>query len=330
MRRRDFVALAGLSAAGFLGLRYITGGVKSVIPEKRGPGLKEVTPNEEFYLTQYNGIPEVDGESWRLEIEGEVKNPVSLSLDEIMGMGSGRDYNTLICIGNGIGGDLIGNARWRGVRLEDVLNHAGLLENAAYVLFHGADGYSDGFPLERALHPGTRLVYEMNGEPLPVAHGFPLRAVVPGLYGIKNLKWITKIEVLSEPVTGYWGKRGWNKDGFIKVMSRVDSPGDGSRIEQGPLTISGIAFAGEHMITRVEVSTDGENTWTPAELRKPLSDYAWTLWSLDWVPDSTGDFRISVRAEDASGRIQGPGSIVSRRSFPDGADGYHRINVRII
>jgi DMSO/TMAO reductase YedYZ molybdopterin-dependent catalytic subunit len=328
INRRKFIALAGVAGAGVLVQKYISGGVISISPPTSSQKTKEVTPNSEFYLTHYDGVPKVDMESWRLTVTGEVDAELSLDLDDIKALSDTVDYNTLICIGNGIGGSLIGNAEWRGIRLKDVLAMAGLKDSARDLVFHGADGYADSFPVERGLSQDTRLVYEMNGETLPEVHGFPLRAVVPGLYGIKNVKWIERIEVTSEDFRGYWQKRGWNEEGLIKVMSRIDSPKDGDIITEGAYEISGVSFAGEYPITRVEVSTDGGWSWVDAKLKPSLSRFAWTLWSFDWKVPVSGDHEIAVRASDESGRIQQEGSIVSRRVFPDGADGYHKIKVK--
>jgi DMSO/TMAO reductase YedYZ molybdopterin-dependent catalytic subunit len=326
-KRREFIALTGLAGAAFLAVRYITGGIESISPPSSSLRTNEITPNNEFYLTHYDGIPEIDGETWKLKIGGEVENELSLSLAEIMELPSTNDFNTLICIGNGIGGDLIGNAKWRGIPLKEVLLKAGLKESARELVFHGADGYTDSFPLGKGLQADTRLVYEMNDRTLPIEHGFPLRAVVPGLYGIKNLKWIERIEVSAEEVTGYWQKRGWSKEGQIKVMSRIDMPRDGDIITKESYEMSGIAFAGEHSINLVEVSTDGGKTWKEAMIKPALSRFAWTLWNYNWkVPDQR-DYEIMVRARDKSGRTQKEGTVVSRRVFPNGADGYHKVNV---
>jgi DMSO/TMAO reductase YedYZ molybdopterin-dependent catalytic subunit len=329
-RRREFIGLLGLAGAAALARKYITGGIQSIAPKTSTMKTQEVTPNEEFYITQYDGVPAVDPESWRLVVTGAVARELSLTLDDIKTYAQTTDYNTLICIGNGIGGDLIGNAFWKGVRLMDVLEAAELKEDARELVLYGADGYLDSFPIEKALHQDTRLAFEMNGDPLPEVHGFPLRAVVPGLYGIKNVKWIEKIEVSSEDVRGYWQKRGWNEEGIIKVTSRIDMPKGGDMITARSYEVSGIAFGGEHPIAGVEVSTDGGKSWADATIKPALSRYAWTLWSFDWQIPGAGEYEFAARATDESGRVQKEGTIVSRRVFPDGADGYHRVKVKAI
>ncbi|MFQ5800461.1 MAG: sulfite oxidase [Candidatus Hydrothermarchaeales archaeon] len=330
MKRRDFVVVVGVVGAALLIRRYIIGGVKSIAPPTSSLKTKEVTPNDEFYITHYDKVPEIDVENWRLLVTGEVEKELSLSLEGIREMPQTTEYNTLICIGNGIGENLIGNAKWKGVRLKDVLEMAELKESVRDIVLHGADGYVDSFPIEKALHKDTRLIYEMNDEPLPEAHGYPLRAVVPGLYGIKNVKWIEKIQVSADDFRGYWQKRGWSEKGIIKVTSRIDMPRDGEVISGSTYEISGIAFGGKYSITKVEVSTDGGNTWQEAALKPALSRFAWTLWSFDWKIPGIGKYEILARATDESGRVQKEGTVVSRRAFPNGADGYHTINVRAV
>src|SRR3990172_1742671 len=271
VKRRDLIAVLGAAGVAFLLRRYISGGARSIAPKVSTGNTKEVTPNDEFYITHYDGVPEIDIDAWRLVVTGDVERELSLGLDEIKAFPETLDYNTLICIGNDIGGQLIGNARWKGVLLKDVLTAAGLKDTAKEVVLHGADGYNDSFPLEKALNMGTRLVYEMNEALLPEAHGYPLRAVVPGLYGIKNVKWIEKIEVSREEVRGYWQKRGWGRDGIIKMMSRIDMPHSGDLIKEGVYEVSGVAFGGKYPITKVEVSSDGGKTWGSAVLKTPLS-----------------------------------------------------------
>ncbi len=327
-KRREFIALTGIAGTILLVRRYITGGIISIAPPASSMKTSEITPNDEFYITNYDATPEVSLEDWSLRVTGEVEKELTMDLEELKKLEETVDYNTLICIGNGIGGNLIGNAKWKGVRLGDVLEIAGLRETARDIALYGADGYMDTFPVSKALHPDTRLVYEMNDEPLPVVHGFPLRIVVPGLYGIKNVKWLTEIRVTAEDELGFWQKRGWSEEATIKVMSRIDVPREGDLISERLVEISGIAFAGEHPIKRVEVSTDGGETWKDAKLLPALSRYAWTLWSMEWRIPSNGDYELMSRAIDESGRIQEEGTIVSRRSFPDGAEGYHRIRVK--
>ncbi|MEK7848898.1 MAG: molybdopterin-dependent oxidoreductase, partial [Chloroflexota bacterium] len=189
----------------------------------------------------------------------------------------------------------------------------------------GEDDYSDSFPLEKALEPGTLLAHRMNGEPLTPPHGFPLRALVPGIYGMKNVKWLREIEVVDYDFQGFWQERGWSDQAVIKTISRLDLPGGGDYRAGEVATIGGVAFAGGRGISRVEVSTDDGRTWKPAQVRPALSPYTWVLWLQQWSP-APGHYEILVRAADGLGQLQ---DAEEREPLPDGASGYHRIVVRV-
>src|SRR5215469_9173059 len=261
-------------------VRHGTGVVPSI------DGLAtEVTSASDFYEVSKNASdPDVDVKRWQLQINGLVQNPVSFSYAEIKDLPFVEQYATLECISNPVGGDLIGNALWRGVRLRDLLEKATLKPGVVDIVLKASDGYSDSIPPDRALLDGTILAYEMNGAPLNQTHGFPLRLIVPGIYGMKNVKWITSIEAVDYDFKGYWQKRGWDDRAEYKTMSRIDAPG--SSIKNAPTTIAGIAFAGDRGIQRVQVSTNGGKTWQDADLKPGLSGYTWVLWHLDWTPAS--------------------------------------------
>lgn len=281
---------------------------------------REVTPTEDFYQVSKNAFdPQVDLRRWKLEIAGLVDSPLSLTYEEIRNLPSVEEYATLECISNEVGGDLIGNALWRGVTLKDLLDKAGLRSEAVDIVLRATDGYSDSIPIERAVNPGTILAYEMNGAPLNAAHGFPLRLIVPGIFGMKNVKWITRIEAVDFDFKGYWQARGWDDRAEYKTMSRIDAPVDTVR---GQATIAGIAFAGDRGISRVDVSDDGGKTWEPAEVKPPLSPYCWVLWHKEWRPGSPSRRRLVVRATDGRGVVQ-----PSQKAppIPDGASGYHQV-----
>lgn len=240
-------------------------------------------------------------------------------------MGAVEQYATLECISNPVGGDLIGNAKWKGVRLRVLLERAGIQPSVRDVVLRGADGYSDSIPLDRAMQDGTLVVYEMNGAPLTPTHGFPVRLLVPGIYGMKNVKWITRIELVNYDYKGYWQRRGWDDRAEYKTMSRIDVP-QASASRSGE-TIAGIAFAGDRGISGVEVSTDGGATWEPARLRAPLSPYSWVLWQHPWTPGRGGKSELLVRATDGRGEIQ---TAQRAEPIPDGASGYHRRTINLI
>lgn len=292
-----------------------------VFPNINGLAL-EITPTEDFYQVSKNPFdPEVDLPRWRLEIGGLIETPLSLNYQEMKSLPFVEQYATLACIDNPVGGNLIGNALWRGVRLKDLLERAGLKEGVVDIKFTASDNYTDSIALERAMTEGTILVYEMNGEPLTIAHGFPLRLLVPGIFGMKNVKWITKVEAVNYDFKGYWQKRGWDDKAEYKTMSRIDAP-DSS--VAGGATIAGIAFAGDRGIDKVEVSTDSGKTWEQAEIKPALSKYSWVLWHKEWSPAQAGNYAIKVRATDGRGDTQ-----TNQYAPPDpsGATGLHSVKV---
>jgi hypothetical protein len=295
---------------------------------KRGDGVfpnidnlaLEITPNRDFYQVSKNAFdPQVDVASWKLEVAGLVETELALTYDDLKALPWVEQYATLACISNEVGGDLIGNALWRGVRLKDVLEKAGLKPGVVDIMLRASDDYTDSIPLERANADGTLLVCEMNGEQLTPEHGAPVRLLVPGIYGMKNVKWITRIEALDFDFKGYWQRRGWDERAEYKTMSRIDAP-DGS--VKGETSIAGIAFAGDRGISRVEVSTDGGATWTPADLRPALSPISWVLWQRRWVPTQPGKHRILVRATDGRGQTQ---TSQYAPPAPSGSSGYHSV-----
>lgn len=288
-----------------------------VFPDIDGLAI-EVTPTPDFYQVSKNPYdPDVDIRRWTFRMDGQVENPFSLTLDQIRALPAVEQYATLECISNEVGGDLIGNALWKGVALKELLNEARVKQGAIDVVIHAADKYSDSIPLQRAIMDGVILAYEMNGEPLNTTHGFPLRLVVPGIFGMKNVKWITRIEVVDYDFKGYWQKRGWDDQAEYKTMSRIDVPASTVRNE---VTICGIAFAGDRGINKVEVSTDGGKTWEPAEIKPALSRFSWVLWRKDWTPNFSGKHTFLVRATDGRGAVQ-TGSAAP--PIPSGASGYH-------
>jgi DMSO/TMAO reductase YedYZ molybdopterin-dependent catalytic subunit len=290
--------------------------------------LSEVTDNRVFYRVDIDPIPpQLDPTTWTLKVHGKVNNPSTLTQDSLVSMPSVDEYDTLECVSNTINpsGGLISNAKWTGVPLAKVLNQAGVAPDAKYVVFRCGDGYSVGIPLDRALLPDAVLAYKMNDATLPIEHGFPLRAIVPGIYGMMNAKWITEIEVTDQVYLGYWQERGWSNDAQIKTTSFPYYPQAGATV-QGPTPIAGVAFAGDRGISKVEVSVDNGITWNEAELKTPKSPYSWVLWAYRWNPTTTGTVTILVRAYDGSGQIQDPTAV---QPFPNGGSGYSSIQVTV-
>ena len=277
----------------------------------------EVTPTKDFYVVSKNAFdPDVDAGRWRLEVAGLVETPMTLTYDDIKALPAVEQYATLCCISNEVGGDLIGNAAWRGVRLKDLLQRAGLRPGVVDIALRASDGYTDSISLERATQDGTLLVYEMNGEPLKPEHGYPLRLLVPGIYGMKNVKWITRLEAIDYDLKGFWQRRGWDDRAEYKTMSRIDAP---ASTVKGEAEIAGVAFAGDRGIGKVEVSTDGGATWETAEIKPALSPFTWVLWHKRWTPPRPGKHRLVVRATDGRGQLQ-----TSQYAPPDpsGSSGY--------
>ncbi len=319
---------ASIAAAWYLGRSVAATARTGVLRAMDGMWSEDVTPTEDFYVVSKNiaGFdPDVSLPGWRLIVDGLVDEELVLTLDDLQTMPVTTDFNTLMCISYRVGGELIGNAGWTGVALRDVLQRAGVDAEAAYLKFTSADDYTESLPLEAAMDEDARLVWLMNDEPLTRKHGFPLRALVPGRYGMKNPKWITRLTLEPEESEGYWAARGWSRSAFIQTMSRFDVPGRNSRIAAGLSALRGVAFAGERGISRVEVSIDSGESWADAEVRPPLSDLSWVRWEHDFQAEPPRQTLV-VRATDGTGRRQ---IMEARDPLPEGATGYHRRPVRI-
>jgi DMSO/TMAO reductase YedYZ molybdopterin-dependent catalytic subunit len=287
--------------------------------------VPEVTPVDSFYITTKNFIdPTVDGNSWKLVFKGMVDNPYSLTLKDLQVLPVAEREETLSCISNPIGGDLIGNAKWKGVDFASLLSKAKPQQGVVDVIVRAADGYSDSFPIDVALNNECVLAYEMNGQPLVTKHGYPARLLVPGIYGMKNCKWITEVELVNVDYKGYWEAQGWSDTAIYQTLSRIDYPNEG-QIPAKPIYIGGIAWAGDRGIKRVEVSTDGGKSWGDAQVRPPADKYTWVLWTYPWAP-AKGAYTIVARATDGKGVVQ---PARETDTYPDGATGYHSRQVRV-
>jgi DMSO/TMAO reductase YedYZ molybdopterin-dependent catalytic subunit len=298
----------------------------------------EITSTDLFYRVDINPIPPtVDVNSWQLEIKGLVSQPLTINYEELRAMPSVQQIATLECISNKIGNDLIGTAIWNGIRLKDLLEKSEVKPDARYIVFRCADGYDVGIPLERGFQEGSILAYGMNGETLTTKHGYPVRAIIPGLYGMMNPKWITEIELVGEIYEGYWQKKGWANNAQYNTHSFIVIPGNDpvrkvfrnlgalNIVVGEEIPIAGVAFAGDRGISKVEVSSDGGATWKEARIKDPLSPYTWVLWATELNVTMKGNYKIIVRATDKTGKIQ---SAEVRDPFPNGAMGYHVVNVQ--
>ncbi len=293
------------------------------------PGLSPLyTPNEDFYRIDTALItPQVMPESWKLSFTGMVDDPFELTYDELLARDMVEQTITLCCVSNKVGGDLVGNARWLGVPLQELLNEAGVQAGATQVVGRSVDGFTVGFPT--AVLEGGRpalVAVGMNGEPLPAAHGFPARLVVSGLYGyVSATKWLTEVELTTlDAFDAYWIPRGWAKEGPVKTQSRIDTPHDGRNVAAGMVPIAGVAWAQSRGISRVEVQVD-DAAWAEAELGEGITEHAWRQWVFPWEA-TPGTHTLRVRATDATGETQ---TAVEQGARPDGATGYHTINVDV-
>jgi DMSO/TMAO reductase YedYZ molybdopterin-dependent catalytic subunit len=286
----------------------------------------EVTDVNDFYTVSKNVIdPSVAVGGWRLKIDGLVDHPMELTYDQLTALPASDGYYTLMCISNEIGGELWGNAAWRGVKLKYLLEQAGVHTDGFKAVFSAADDYKDSVRLENALHPDALLAWEMNGAPLKREHGYPARLLIPGIYGMKNVKWLTGISIVSNDFKGFWQNQGWDDAAPYQTESRIDIPRGRDSLNAGSLSVGGVAFAGDRGISAVEVSTDGEKTWQPAQVKPGLSPYSWQLWRADINVDrSVRDVR--VRAVDGKGR---PQTREENDPFPAGATGYHAVRIAV-
>jgi DMSO/TMAO reductase YedYZ molybdopterin-dependent catalytic subunit len=287
----------------------------------------EITPTDNFYITTKNyQDPEVDISTWSLTVRGMVDKPQTFTFADIKKFPQVKVIHTLACISNPVGGNLIGNARWTGIHFADLLKQTAPQANITDVILRAADEYSDSVPLSVLMHPDCILAYEMNGKPLTARHGFPARLLVPGIFGMKNVKWITSIEPTNYDYKGFWESQGWDDKAPYLTMSRIDYPTKDSVVKSKPLYITGIAFAGNRGIKRVEVSVDGGRSWADAQVRPALGRNAWVIWTYPWVPPKSGDTTLIVRATDGTGKVQTADDV---GNYPSGAQGYHRIPIKI-
>ncbi|MCP2263794.1 molybdopterin-dependent oxidoreductase [Promicromonospora thailandica] len=353
MDRRGFLAATGIAAGvavlALAGSRLVSAGsaaVNAVRDTLRLPAARRaaapvpagadleipdltpyVTPNRDFYrIDTALRVPQLDPADWSLEVRGLVDEPFTITWDELLALPLEEHHATLACVSNTVGGDLIGNALWLGYPIRALLERARPQAGADMVLSRSDDGFTAGTPLEVLLDPDrdSLLAVGMNGEPLPVEHGFPARLVVPGLYGyVSATKWVTSLEVTTfDADQGYWTPRGWSALGPVKVQSRIDVPRGSA--QAGAVTVAGVAWAQHTGIGAVEVRAD-DGDWVPAELAETVGPDTWRQWhvSLDLA---AGDHTLTVRATDADGLTQ---TEAEAPPAPDGATGWHTVQVSV-
>lgn len=287
-----------------------------------------VTANANFYrIDTALFVPAVDPATWSLKISGLVEQEVTLSFDELLALDLEESYTTLACVSNYVGGDLIGNALWLGYPIRKLLARAKPHANADMVLSRSIDGFTAGTPLTALTDDRNAiLAVGMNGMPLPAEHGFPVRMVVPGLYGyVSATKWVTELTVTRfADATAYWTDRGWSPRGPVKLSSRIDTPHDGQTIAAGPTVIAGVAWSQHVGISRVEVRVD-DGGWNDATLADALSIDTWRQWSIPWSA-TNGQHTLTVRATDKNGKLQ---TAMVADVIPNGATGLHSVGISV-
>ena len=286
-----------------------------------------VMPNESFYRIDTALLtPSLDTETWKVRIHGLVERETTLDWQQLISMPMFEQYVTIACVSNEVGGHLVGNAKWTGVRLRDVLALAAPTATATQLVGRSVDGWTSGTPMDWIMDPSREpmIAVEMNGQPLPRIHGYPARLIIPGLYGyVSATKWLAELELTTwESYDAYWIPLGWAKKGPILTQSRIDTPRRSS-ISAGRVPVAGIAWAPDRGISKVEVGIDG--TWHEATISAPISKATWVQWLYPW--DATaGQHEISVRATDGTGTLQ---EETPSRPAPDGARGFHTISVDV-
>jgi DMSO/TMAO reductase YedYZ molybdopterin-dependent catalytic subunit len=332
------LAVAALGVSGIVAAaRVTTAAATGRAPARRaasaggfGP-TPAVTPIEDHYVVAKGLVPpSVDGATWRLAVDGQVARPLELSLQDLMALGATSEARTLICISNPVVtyGQYAGTQVWTGAPVAVVLELAGgPLANARHVLWTSADAYTESIPLDVALDPRSLLAWGMgpDGAPLPVEHGFPVRVLLPGRYGMKQPKWLTRMTLAAEDVDGFWEQQGWDREAVVRTWSRIDDPRDGDDVAAGqPLPVYGVAFAGERGIRGVEISADGGSSWAAAELEAPASPLAWVRWRATLPAPPAGPVVLRVRATDGTGALQPE---VPEPPLPRGAAGWHQVRI---
>lgn len=285
------------------------------------PATPYLTPTERFFRIDSWSFPTTDFvDDWVLQVNGRVDRPLSLTLADLQAMAQVEHEATIACVSNYVGGQLIGNAVWGGIRLSDVLAAAGVQADAEQVFCTGVDGFTCGFPVGAALDGRNALLaLTMNGEPLPLEHGYPARLVIPGLYGyVSAAKWLTEIRLTTwEEAEGSWITIGWDRDGLVRSQCRIDLPRQGQAVAPGETFIAGVAWAPPVGVGRVEVQVD-DGPWLEAELDDRGTNETWRQWRLAWTA-TAGSHLIRARVTDLDGIVQ---TDVPSTPAPSGATGY--------
>jgi DMSO/TMAO reductase YedYZ molybdopterin-dependent catalytic subunit len=298
----------------------------------KGEDVQPITPNDRFYCVTKNVVdPRVDEGLWHLEVSGMVRSPRTYRLLDLNAMELTDQETTLMCISNGLDAGLMSNAVWRGIRMVDLLQASSPLTGAERVRLHGVDNYTDTIPFDKAMSPTTLIALKMNGTDLPDRHGFPARAIVPGYFGEKHVKWLTRIEITKPNAKGFYETQGWGPNFIVPTRSRIDVRYNEMWIKLGEvakgLPVKGVAFGGDRGISRVEFSSDDGENWDEAKIDYPGTRLTWALWSFNWEPDEVDDYTLVVRATDGDGKVQ---EYEENRPFTSGITGFHKVVVHVI
>jgi DMSO/TMAO reductase YedYZ molybdopterin-dependent catalytic subunit len=337
MERRTFIAIVGGGGIGLLlpyaFYRYLSGGiqprigVKDYLPDGPQAALRAITPVSDFYVMTSRSTPRVDLATWSLVIDGLVEQPIQINYEAIRRLPRYETTLTLECISNNIGGRYLGNAEWAGTLLKPLLERARPKKEAIQAVLHAAEGYTTAHPVERLMRDGVFLAYEMNGEPLTPAHGFPLRILIPGKYGMKMPKWLTHIEFVNYEPLGFWEWQGWSNTADRQLRAIVDDPRDGNQIAGENFLITGYALADVAGVARVEISFDDGATWQACDVfSNPIPSQMWAFWKYKWKNPPRGRHEIRVRAIDSAGRVQ---TDKQSGEWPSGATGHHSVTVNV-
>ncbi|MBI2765064.1 MAG: molybdopterin-dependent oxidoreductase [Chloroflexi bacterium] len=290
--------------------------------EVRGLSPRITAPADHYVVDIDLNRPAVDADGWRLEVDGEVEAPRTFSFEEIRAMPATEVPLLLQCISNPVGGKLVSNGAWVGFPLARLLDVVSPTAAATALRVTAADGYDETVDL--ADQETVLVAYALGGEVLPPAHGYPVRLLFPGRYGMRSVKWVAGLQLVAESGKGYWERRGWSDEAIMRTGARIDTPRDGARLT-GPAVAAGVAWAGDRGVALVELSTDGGRTWREAQLEAPASALSWRRWQLP-LDLGAGKHDLVVRATDATGQ---PQDTESRSPHPSGVAGLHKITVRV-
>jgi DMSO/TMAO reductase YedYZ molybdopterin-dependent catalytic subunit len=284
-----------------------------------------VTSRDDHYVVDIDlDDPVIDGDGWHLKIGGAVANPREYSVAQLRAMRTVEEPVVMQCISNTVGGSLVGSSRWTGVPLSTLLAAAGPASDARLVIARAADGYTETIPVDGNVTARVLVAFAMDRQTLPDGHGFPARLIFPGRYGMRSVKWLTKLEVTTRDDQGYWEKRGWDQEATMATASRIDVP-EHRAVTTSPARLAGVAWAGDRRVSAVEISVDDGATWTSAELEREIGRLAWRRWRSE-ISLAPGVYALIVRAYDGNAMLQ---EAERRSPHPHGASGYHRIVVTV-